>query len=71
MSKTGYLKLSDIADTVPVTLRTLQRCVRCNLMPEPDLVIGRSRFWKPETIQEWLASSRPKKAPKRTQSYAG
>ena len=42
-----------------VSVRTLDRAIAAGLLPRPDLVIGRSPRWSPETINRWL-KARPK-----------
>jgi predicted DNA-binding transcriptional regulator AlpA len=42
-----------------VSVRTLDRAIAAGLLPRPDLLIGRSPRWAPETINRWL-KARPK-----------
>ena len=37
-----------------VSVRTLDRAIAAGLLPRPDLVVGRSPRWAPETINHWL-----------------
>ncbi len=42
-----------------VSVRTLDRAIAAGLLPRPDLVVGRSPRWSPDTINRWL-KARPK-----------
>jgi len=64
---TVYLSLTEVAALLGVTTGGLAS----QRLPEPDVVIGKTRGWSPNTIQEWLGSrpgkgvggGRPKKPP--------
>jgi predicted DNA-binding transcriptional regulator AlpA len=42
-----------------VSVRTLDRAIAAGLLPRPDLTVGRSPRWAPETISRFL-KSRPR-----------
>lgn len=47
-----FLSLTEVAQMLGVTTGGL-----LNLrLPEPDALIGRTRGWKPETIEQWNAT---------------
>ena len=50
---------AELARYLGVSIRTLDRAGAEGLLPRPDLVIGRSSRWSPETIKRWLRA-RPK-----------
>lgn len=47
-----YLSLTDVARRLGVTTAT----VAALNLPEPDVLIGRTRGWKPATIDRWNAA---------------
>ena len=50
-----YTKKS-LAAHLAVSVRSLDRAAAEGLLPEPDLIAGRSPRWTPETIARWLAN---------------
>lgn len=49
---TRYLSLTEIAARLGITTGALAGYK----LPEPDALIGRTRGWLPETIDEWNAA---------------
>lgn len=49
---TRYLSLTEIAERLHITTGALAGYK----LPEPDALIGRTRGWLPETIDEWNAA---------------
>lgn len=47
---------STLARFLGLSVRSLDRAKAMGVMPPPDLVVGRSPRWSPETIQRWLRS---------------
>jgi hypothetical protein len=43
-----------LAQYLGVSVRSLDRGCAMKLLPTPDLVVGRSPRWAPETIAKWL-----------------
>jgi len=50
---------SELARYLGLSVRTLDRANAMGLLPRPDLTVGRSPRWAPETIRKWLRA-RPK-----------
>ncbi len=48
------LRLDELADSLGVSRRSLERLRSAGRFPKPDAVIGRMPVWKPETIRDWL-----------------
>ncbi len=48
------LDKSGLAQYLGVSVRSLDRANAAGLLPRPDLVVGRSPRWSPETIKRWL-----------------
>ena len=48
-------RLDDIAQSVGVSRRLLERQRSAGRLPKPDLMIGRIPLWRIETIRAWLA----------------
>jgi predicted DNA-binding transcriptional regulator AlpA len=48
---TEYLSVTEIAERLGITKPALLSLS----MPEPDALIGRTRGWLPETIDQWNA----------------
>ncbi len=53
------LDKSGLAQYLGVSVRSLDRANAAGLLPRPDLVVGRSPRWSPDTIKRWL-KARPK-----------
>lgn len=49
---TRYLSLTEVAGRLGITAGALAGYK----LPEPDALIGRTRGWLPETIDEWNAA---------------
>lgn len=47
-----YLGVTDVAQRLGI----VKSAVSAYKLPEPDAMIGRTRGWLPETIDEWNAS---------------
>lgn len=47
-----FLSMTDVARRLGITTGALAGL----RLPEPDVLVGRSRGWLPETIDEWNAS---------------
>jgi hypothetical protein len=45
-----------LARFLGISVRSLDRANAAGLLPCPDLVVGRSARWSPETIMRWLRS---------------
>jgi hypothetical protein len=54
-----YFTKKSLAAYLQVSIRSLDRAAALGLLPQPDLVIGRSPRWAPSTISMWL-KSRPR-----------
>jgi len=48
------LRLAEIADSLGISMRALQRERSAGRFPKPDIYIARMPLWKPETIRDWL-----------------
>jgi hypothetical protein len=48
------LNFDDITTFLSCGLRTVERWKAAGKLPKPDLMIGRSPRWKPETIRRWV-----------------
>ena len=49
------LRLDDIAATLGVSRRAIERERSAGRLPKPDRTIGRIPLWRVETIHDWLA----------------
>ncbi len=49
------LRIDELAESLGVSRRSLERVRSAGKFPKPDAVIGRMPVWKPETIRRWLA----------------
>ena len=47
-------RLAELADQLGISRRTIERERSAGRFPEPDLHIGKSPLWKPETIRAWI-----------------
>lgn len=47
-----YMSVNDVAELLGIT----QSSVSAYKLPMPDALIGKTRGWKPETIQAWNAA---------------
>jgi hypothetical protein len=48
------LRIDDIANSLGVSRRTLERERSAGRLPKPDRVVGRVPLWAVTTIQRWL-----------------
>ena len=48
------LRLNEVATTIGVSRRTIERERSAGRFPKPDRTIGRMPLWSPETIARWL-----------------
>ncbi|HQV17789.1 XRE family transcriptional regulator [Gordonia sp. (in: high G+C Gram-positive bacteria)] len=52
MAPSRYLSASEVAERLGIDRSAISRYK----MPEPDALIGKTRGWLPETIDEWNAN---------------
>jgi hypothetical protein len=45
-----------ICEWLQISTRTWDRLTAAGLTPAPDLVVGKSARWSPETVARWLRS---------------
>lgn len=50
------LRQAEIARSLGISRRTLERERSAGRFPKPDLTIGKAPLWKPETIRRWIDS---------------
>jgi predicted DNA-binding transcriptional regulator AlpA len=48
------LRLDELAETLGVSRRTIERERSAGRFPAPDLHLGRAPLWRPETIRRWI-----------------
>ncbi len=48
------LRLDELAGSLGISRRTLERERSAGRFPPPDLKIGKAPLWKPETIRRWI-----------------
>jgi predicted DNA-binding transcriptional regulator AlpA len=48
------LRLDDVATTLGVSRRAIERERSAGRFPRPDLTIGRMPLWRVETIRRWI-----------------
>jgi predicted DNA-binding transcriptional regulator AlpA len=48
------LRLDEVAHTLGVSRRAIERERSAGRFPKPDLTIGRMPLWRPETIRAWV-----------------
>lgn len=48
------LRLGELAESLGISRRTLERERSAGRFPPPDLAIGKAPLWKPETIRRWI-----------------
>jgi predicted DNA-binding transcriptional regulator AlpA len=48
------LRLGELAKSLGVSRRTLERERSAGRFPPPDLMIGKAPLWKPETMRRWM-----------------
>lgn len=49
------LRLDELAVSLGISRRTLERERSAGRFPKPDLHIGKAPLWMPETLRRWLA----------------
>jgi predicted DNA-binding transcriptional regulator AlpA len=49
------LRLDEVAQSLGVARRTLDRARAAGRFPRPDVYLGRVPLWTPETIRAWIA----------------
>ena len=49
------LRLDDLAAMLGMDRRTIERARSAGRFPRPDLHVGKSPLWRPETVQGWIA----------------
>jgi predicted DNA-binding transcriptional regulator AlpA len=67
---TAYLDTRAVASRIGVTADTVSSYRARGYLPQPDIMLGRSPGWLPETIEAWIAArpgkgagaGRPRKA---------
>jgi predicted DNA-binding transcriptional regulator AlpA len=48
------LRLDEVARSLGVSRRAIERERAAGRFPKPDLTIGRMPLWRPETVRAWL-----------------
>ena len=48
------LRLDELAASLGVSRRAIERERSAGRFPRPDLTIGRMPLWRPETIRRWM-----------------
>jgi predicted DNA-binding transcriptional regulator AlpA len=48
------LRLDEVAESLGVSRRAIERERAAGRFPKPDLTIGRMPLWRPETIRAWV-----------------
>jgi predicted DNA-binding transcriptional regulator AlpA len=48
------LRLDELARTLGISRRAIERERSAGRFPKPDLIIGRMPLWRPETIRAWI-----------------
>jgi predicted DNA-binding transcriptional regulator AlpA len=48
------LRLDEVARSLGIGRRTLERERSAGRFPAPDLLIGKAPLWRPETIRRWV-----------------
>jgi predicted DNA-binding transcriptional regulator AlpA len=49
-------RIDELADSLGMSRRAIERERSAGRFPRPDLHIGKAPLWRPETIREWLDS---------------
>ena len=47
-------RLADVARSLGVSRRAIERERSAGRFPKPDLTVGRMPLWRPDTIRDWL-----------------
>lgn len=61
----SILTYSQIAGQTGIKVTSLRKRLSTGTMPKPDLRVGGSPVWYPETLAEWLKTAAPGKRPTR------
>lgn len=48
------LRLAEVAASLGISRRAIERERSAGRFPKPDLTIGRMPLWRPETIARWV-----------------
>jgi predicted DNA-binding transcriptional regulator AlpA len=48
------LRLSEVAQALGISRRSLERERSAGRFPPPDLHIGKAPLWRPETLKSWV-----------------
>ena len=48
------LRLEEVAESLGVSRRTIERERSAGRFPKPDILIGKMPLWRPETIHRWI-----------------
>jgi predicted DNA-binding transcriptional regulator AlpA len=48
------LRLDEVAESIGISRRALERERAAGRFPRPDLTVGRMPLWRPETIRRWI-----------------
>jgi predicted DNA-binding transcriptional regulator AlpA len=48
------LRLPEVAKSLGISRRALERERAAGRFPRPDLTIGRMPLWRPETVRRWV-----------------
>lgn len=59
------LTTEDVANMVGVKVNTIRQYRLRGVFPAPDGHVGRTPWWKPETVTAWQATRRPGGRPKK------
>jgi excisionase family DNA binding protein len=51
------LRLNEVAATLGLSRRTVERLIYRGKFPPPDRRAGRALLWRVETIDQWVASN--------------
>jgi predicted DNA-binding transcriptional regulator AlpA len=53
------LRLDEVAESLGVSRRAIERERAAGRFPKPDMNIGRMPLWRPETIRAWVERGGP------------
>lgn len=48
------LRMGEVATALGISRRLIERERAAGRFPAPDLIIGRTPLWRPETIRAWI-----------------
>ena len=62
-----FLSVTDVAERTGLSLNSVKAYSQDTprLMPDPDVMVGRVKGWKPATIDAWHNAKRAKQAERR------